>query len=254
MLEKRFTEDREKFHAHWKLKPSSSYATEVNLVHRKSLFASGAVISAPNFFASHSQSPHFIKKFVRIIKPQVVVVLDHEALYIALKDTQDCRVLHIPRTGGAVMASEEQEKLIRNFKFDSYFFDERFMCNRDQVPINQLPIYQLVKADAVANDPAFRFNLVKVDPLAVEVSKNVLGVLSLQHKQLQVVISNSSTAAAEGVLKSSLISLIYLFELKGQEQGVGGQPTDAVIIRPTTLQKSYVDMVWILGEHKYQHS
>lgn len=247
-------EDREKFNAHWKLKPSSSYPTEVNLLHRKSLFAAGAVISAPSFFARHSQSPHFIRKFTRIVKPQVIVVLDHDGLYEALKDTQDCRVLHIPKTGGAVVASEEQEKLIRNFKFDSYFFDDRFMCNRDQVPIHQLPVYQLNKAEPTSTETEVKFTLVKVDPLVTDISKQVLGVLSLQHKELQVVMSKSPTAAAEGVLKISLTSLIYLSELKGQEQANGSQPTDAVIIRPTTLPKSYVDLVWILGEHKYQHS
>lgn len=210
------------------------------------------MISAPNFFAD--KPPQFVKRFVRLIRPQIIIVLDHEGLYTALKDQQDARVLHIPRTGGAAIATEEQEKQIRNLKFGSYFFDDRFMCNRDQIPINQLPIYQLVKPESSGSELTGKFTLVRVDPMTTDVTKTVLGVLSLQHKQLQNIVSSSPVVAAEGVLKSPLVSLIYFFELKGQEQSSTSTPTEAVIIRPTTLQKSYLDMVWILGDHKYQNN
>lgn len=248
LVDKRVQSEREKYIKEFTLKKTGDWKEESVIKGTKNIFASGCIINVPSYFAD--QHPQIVKSLVSTINPTITLVIDHDGLKSALKDTPNCHVIKIPKSGGVLHSSEMAKRKLRELRLDNFFFDERSICARDQLLVSQLPIYKLMLAttESALGQQKQEMQLIKVDPLITDISKQVLGISSLTTKIMGTL---NESARIEAVVRSPLQSLAYVFEVKDSQTSEGQK--EAFIIRPSYLQSNYVDAVWLMGDIKNFH-
>lgn len=100
-------------------------------------------------------------------------MIDHDGLRSAVKDLPNCYVLKLHKNGGALALNDMAKRKSRDIKYENYFFDEKFMCSRDQIPISKLQLYKISKTTSMGRSEIF---LVKVEPAVNELQKSILGI------------------------------------------------------------------------------
>ena len=130
----------------------------------------------------------------------------------------------------------------RDIKYENNFFDEKFMCSRDQIPISKLQLYKISKTTSMGRSEIF---LVKVEPAINELQKSILGVTFMTIKAASAV---SEAQKAETILRTPLQSQVFIFEVK---DNVETGEKEAIIIRPSSLPANYVDFIWLMGDIRY---
>lgn len=251
IVEKRLQNEKEKYIKEHTLKKTGEWKEEAVVKGIKNIFASGCIINTPAFFAD--QHPQLVRSFVSLINPTVILVIDHDGLKSSLKDTPNCHVIKIPKSGGVLYSSEMARRKLRELRLDNFFFDERSICARDQLPVVQLPIYKLIRSSSEGSlgQQKQELQLIKVDPLITDISKQVLGITTLSQKIFSTLVDNSKI---EAVVRSPLLSLAYIFEVKEfPVQGGSETQKEAFIIRPSYLQPSYTENIWLMGDIKNFH-
>lgn len=251
LVEKRLQSEKDRYVKENTLKKTGDWKEEAVVKGTKSLFASGCIINTPSFFAD--QHPNIVKSLVSVINPTVILVIDHDGLKTTLKDIPNCQVVKIPKSGGVLHLSEMAKRKLRELKLDNFFFDERSICARDQIPLTQLSVYRLIKSttETSLGQQRQELQLVKVDPLITDISKQVLGITTLS---LKIFANLPENAKIEAAVRSPLQSLAFVFEVKdSQPQGNAESQKEAFIIRPSYLQSNYIEHLWLMGDIKNFH-
>ena len=236
-VDKRMIKDKEDF-----VRSNTILGRNLVASGQKSIYASNSIINTPAYIMDMSREQ--IKQFISIVNPYLVLVVDNDNIISTLKEFKDLLVLKIPKNGGVVQYSEENQKKNRLLKLERYFFDERFICSRDIIPLSKLTIYKYVHAGEGMGGNKLDYMLVKVDPSVDDLNKAIIGVLQLENRGLTNIPDQNKM---EYVLKKPLLSIIFIFEIK--EGGEGGK--EVVVIRPEYLKNIYIDNIWILSNQKY---
>ena len=121
------------------------------------------------------------------------------------------------------------------------------------MPIGQLSIYKLVKSstDSSLGSQKQELQLIKVDPLITDISKQVIGITNLP---LKLFNNLPEAAKIEASIRSPLMSLAFVSEVKDtQTQGSSEVTKEACIIRPSHLQSTYIEYLCLMGDLKNYH-
>lgn len=145
---------------------------------------------------------------------------------------------------------------MRDMRFSGYFFDERYICTRDQVTGPKVNIFRLVSAKNLAfsnlslqKSPSNGgYFLEKVESPA-ELRHSLIGVLALPASRL---LNLSEEAKLDLVIKTAIISLIYIHEMRIDP--LDSNKNEMVIIKPTFTPLDYLSYIWIAGNLKYSHN
>lgn len=154
------------------------------------------------------------------------------------------------------MINEVARKKMRDLRFSGYFFDERYICTRDQIAAPKVSVFRLVSVKNLAfsnmslqkSPTNTGYFLQKIDSPA-ELVHALVGVLALPASRL---LNLTEEAKLELVVKTALISLIYVHEVRIDPQD--SAKNEMVIIKPTFTPLDYMNYIWIVGELKYSHN
>lgn len=253
-VDKRLLYERDRYIKENTLKRTGEWREEVLLKGRKNIFASGAIVTAPSYFAD--QHPSVVKSLISTINPSVILIIDHDGLKSALKDVPNCHVIKLPKSGGVVQLAEVPKRKQREIKFESFFFDERAICTRDQIPLSELTLYKVSRktVEVSLGQSKQELQLVKIDPLITELNKFVIGVTTLP---LKIFNNLPEQAKIEALVHSPIMTLAFVFDIKEvQQKSSSAEATqkEACIIRPSYIPGSYIEQVWIVGDTKNFHN
>lgn len=254
-VDKRLQIERDQYIKANTLRKTGEWREDVLLKGKKHLFASGCIINVPSFFAD--QHPSVVKSLVSVINPNVVLIIDHDGLKSSIRESPTCHVIKIPKSGGVLHLPDFAKRKQREIKLDGFFFDERAICSRDQLPLADIHLFKLAKSsiDIGLGQQKQELQLVKVDPYITDISKFVIGVTTLSTKVFNNLSDNHSKV--EALVKSPIMTLAFIFEIKDVQMKSSSSESnlkEACIIRPSYVQSSYLDQVWIVGEIKNFHN
>lgn len=253
-VDKRLLYERDNYIKENALKRTGEWRDDILLKGKKNIFAAGAIVTAPSYFAD--QHPSVVKSLISIINPSVILIIDHDGLKSALKDIPNCHVIKLPKSGGVIHLAEAPKRKQREIKFENFFFDERAICTRDQIPLTELTIYRLSKTTVGMglSHSKQELQLIKIDPLITELNKYVIGVTTLPMKLFNNLPEH---ARIEALVHSPIMTLAFVFEVKDIQQKSSsseGAQKEACIIRPSYIPTSYSDQVWIVGDTRNFHN
>ena len=252
-VERRLSNEKDNYVKVNTLKKTGDWKEEVLLKGKRSLFASGCIVNAPSYFAD--TDPQTVMNFISAVNPTMIIIIDHDGLSTVLKDLPNVITIRMPKNGGAIHINDNFRKRMTDLKFQTCFFDDKFICTREVVPFSKLEVYQIIKNPSSHNQFATTsasksdLMIIKKDLNPEDFSKAVLGVTTLAVKSLNNMLE---TNKAEALVKSPLISVIYIFSVKDAQNSESGQTLkDVEIIRPANMQNNYLDHVIVCGDIMY---
>lgn len=211
---------------------------EIQMRNLKNIFASGCIINTPSFISE--QDPADIKAFIQLVNPKVILYIENDRLKTVLKDMQGCVVIRLPKSGGVdSLMGDEQRRMrdrLREMKVESYFFDDKLICTREQIKLSEISIWKLGKSEE-GKQWIWKAG-------AGEVSKGLAGALGISDK---VLLSAPEDKRAEAVLRAPLLALLYLCEITEEADPL------LTFLRPA-YSPNLSDIIWLIADIKYHHS
>lgn len=202
--------------------------TTLTLKNKKSVFAAGIIFNSPAWLEKADSI--IIKQTLEALSPTIIICIEESPLLKVAQNFKNATIIKLPKNDGVVTMGESALRKIKDFSLDGYFFDDRYICTKDSLPVSQPTIVKMSKGQTES-----------VDPSSENLNKHILAISNLQVKTFQGL---EESARSEALQKSPLLSLLYVFDVKQEEM---------VVIRPPHIGNSFHEYVWVLGQVEYFH-
>jgi polynucleotide 5'-kinase involved in rRNA processing len=106
------------------------------------VYASGCIIDSPGHLSDLED--HQILKYVDLIKPSHIIILDHDHLANLISENyKDVQIHKMKRADDTITYDEKIIRRISEMRIANIFFNETYLCSRDQIPVSELNIFKV---------------------------------------------------------------------------------------------------------------